>query len=334
MKKPILLSGIQPSGQLILGNYIGALKHWVAMQDSHDCLFMLPDLHTITVRQDPADLRERCYNFLALYLACGIDPNKSIVFMQSHVPAHSQLAWILSCYTQMGELNRMTQFKDKSKQHASNINAGLFSYPTLMAADVLLYGTDLVPVGEDQKQHLELTRDIALRFNHLYGDIFTVPDPCIPKIGARIMGLQEPTKKMSKSDTNEANIIAILDPPEKIRQKIKRSVTDSEASIYFHSKAKPGVSNLLTLYSVLTHTPILEIEKNYTGQGYGIFKQELAEVIIQFLAPIQDLYQNYSKDKKYLSQVFKNGADQARERSYGILNKVQEAVGLIPSYTQ
>ena len=326
----ILLSGIQPSGQLILGNYIGALKHWVAMQDSHDCLFMLPDLHAITVRQDPADLRERCYNFLALYLACGIDPNKSIVFMQSHVPAHPQLAWILSCYTQMGELNRMTQFKDKSKQHASNINAGLFSYPTLMAADVLLYGTHLVPVGEDQKQHLELTRDIALRFNHLYGDIFTVPEPFIPKVGARIMGLQEPIKKMSKSDTNEANVIAILDSPEKIRHKIKRAVTDSEGSVCFNITEKPGVSNLLTLYSVLTNKSIKNIEQDYTGQGYGIFKEELAEVIIQFLEPIQNLYQNYSKDKKYLQKIFQKGAEQARERAEILLNKVHEAVGLIP----
>ena len=328
-KKPILLSGIQPSGQLILGNYIGALKHWVAMQDSCDCLFMLPDLHTITVRQDPVALRERCYSFLALYIACGIDPDKSIIFLQSHVPAHSQLAWILSCYTQMGELNRMTQFKDKSQQHASNINAGLFAYPTLMAADVLLYGTNRVPVGDDQKQHLELARDIALRFNHLYGDIFVVPEPLIPQLGARIMGLQEPNKKMSKSDANEGNYIAILDPAEKIHHKIKRAVTDSEGSVRFDVSAKPGVANLLTLYSVLTERPIQEIEAQYVGKGYGIFKEELAEIVAAFLLPIQQRYHALRDDQNQLRTIFQRGAEQARERARPLLNKVHEVLGFI-----
>lgn len=328
-KKPVLLSGIQPSGQLILGNYIGALKHWVLMQDRCDCLFMLPDLHTITVRQNPAELRERCYSLLALYLACGIDPDKSIVFMQSHVPAHSQLAWILSCYTQMGELNRMTQFKDKSQRHEHNINAGLFAYPTLMAADVLLYSTDLVPVGDDQKQHLELARDIALRFNHLYGDIFVVPEPFIPELGARIMGLQEPNKKMSKSDTNEANFIAILDSAEKIRQKMKRAVTDSEGGVHFDPSTKSGVSNLLTLYSVLTERSISDIETQYSGKGYGLFKEELAEIIVTFLSPIQERYHALHADQNQLQAIFRRGAELARERSRPLLNKVHEVIGFI-----
>ena len=328
-KKPVLLSGIQPSGQLILGNYIGALKHWVAMQDQCDCLFMLPDLHTITVRQDPAELRERCYSLLALYLACGIDSDKSIVFMQSHVPAHSQLAWILSCYTQMGELNRMTQFKDKSQRHEHNINAGLFAYPTLMAADVLLYGTDLVPVGDDQKQHLELARDISLRFNHFYGDIFVVPEPFIPELGARIMGLQEPNKKMSKSDINEANFIAILDSAQKIRQKIKRAVTDSESSIHFDPNNKPGVANLLTIYSVLTKRSIQEIQAQYIGKGYGVFKEELAEVVVGFLLPIQERYHALRADQNQLQTIFRRGAELARERSRPLLKKVYEVIGFI-----
>ena len=330
-KKPVLLSGIQPSGQLILSNYIGALKHWVAMQNRCDCLFMLPDLHTITVRQDPAELPERCYNFLALYLACGIDPDKSIIFMQSHVPAHSQLAWILSCYTQMGELNRMTQFKDKSQRHEHNINAGLFAYPTLMAADVLLYGSDLVPVGDDQKQHLELARDVALRFNHLYGDIFVVPEPFIPKVGARIMGLQEPNKKMSKSDVNKTNFIAILDSPEEIRQKMKRAVTDSEGGVRFDVNAKPGVSNLLTLYSVLTSQSIQEIETQYLGKGYGVFKEELAEVVVGVLLPIQERYHALRADQDQLQAILRRGAELARERAQPLLNKVHEVVGLIPN---
>jgi tryptophanyl-tRNA synthetase len=328
-KKPVLLSGIQPSGQLVLGNYIGALKHWVALQDSCDCLFMLPDLHTITVRQDPAELRERCYSFLALYIACGIDPEKSIIFLQSHVPAHSQLAWILSCYTQMGELNRMTQFKDKSARHESNINAGLFAYPSLMAADVLLYGTNLVPVGDDQKQHLELARDIALRFNHLYGDIFVLPEPLIPELGARIMGLQDPNKKMSKSDVNEGNFIAILDSPEKIRHKMKRAVTDSEGGVHFDSISKPGVANLLTLYSVLSERPIKEIEAQYLGKGYGIFKEELAAILLGFLSPIQARYHVLRADQEKLRKIFQHGASLARARSTLLLNKVHAALGFI-----
>ena len=252
--KPIVLSGCQPSGQLTLGNYMGALKQWVSMQETHDCLYMIVDLHAITVRQDPAKLKEACLDGLALYLACGIDPTRSTLFLQSHVPEHAQLSWVLNCFTQMGELNRMTQFKDKSARNASNINVGLYSYPVLQAADILLYQANEVPVGEDQKQHLELTRDIATRFNNIYGDTFLIPEPYIPEFGARIMSLQEPDKKMSKSDTNPNNFIGLLEEPKKVAKKIKRAVTDSDeqARIYFDWAEKPGVTNLLTLLSLAT----------------------------------------------------------------------------------
>jgi len=290
--KPIVLSGCQPSGQLTLGNYMGALKQWVSMQDDHDCLYMIVDLHAITVRQDPKQLAEACLDGLSLYLACGIDPQKSTLFLQSHVPEHAQLSWVLNCYAQMGELNRMTQFKDKSAKNENNINVGLYSYPVLQAADILLYQADKVPVGEDQKQHLELTRDIATRVNNLYGDVFRLPDPYIPDFGARIMSLQEPEKKMSKSDNNPNNFIGLLEDPKKLAKKIKRAVTDSDeqANIYFNPTEKPGVSNLLTLLSLATGKSIKELEPEYTDKMYGHLKGDVADAVVALLEPIQARY--------------------------------------------
>ena len=260
MTLPTLFSGIQPSGRLTIANFVGAIRNWVQLQDDYDCLFSLVDLHAITVRQDPEQLRERCRQFLCLYIACGLDPERNVMFMQSHVPAHSQLAWVLNCYTYTGELNRMTQFKDKSGKHADNVNAGLYDYPVLMAADILLYGTQLVPVGNDQKQHLELTRNIAQRFNSIYGEVFTVPEPHIPKVGARVMNLQDPTVKMSKSDTVPANYIALLDDPEQVRKKLKRAVTDSGSEVRY-SEDKPGVSNLMSIFSAVTGKDLNAIER-------------------------------------------------------------------------
>jgi len=290
--KPVVLSGCQPSGQLTLGNYMGALKQWVSMQDDHDCLYMIVDLHAITVRQDPKQLAEACLDGLSLYLACGIDPQKSTLFLQSHVPEHAQLSWVLNCYAQMGELNRMTQFKDKSAKNENNINVGLYSYPVLQAADILLYQADKVPVGEDQKQHLELTRDIATRVNNLYGDVFRLPDPYIPDFGARIMSLQEPEKKMSKSDNNPNNFIGLLEDPKKLAKKIKRAVTDSDeqANIYFNPTEKPGVSNLLTLLSLATGKSIKELEPEYTDKMYGHLKGDVADAVVALLEPIQARY--------------------------------------------
>lgn len=328
MTKPILFSGIQPSGQLNIGGYVGAMKPWLALQDEYDCLFCLVDLHTMTVRQDPMLFRNQCYDLFALYLACGLDPEKNTLFVQSHVPAHAELAWILSCFTNMGELSRMTQFKDKSQKQVGNINVGLFTYPVLMAADILLYGTKLVPVGEDQKQHLELARDLAQRFNHYYGEVFSVPEAHIPQIGARIMALQDPTKKMSKSDDNPANSIGLLDPPDVIRKKLKRAVTDSDAEVRYHAD-KPGVSNLLTLYTVATGETVAALESRYAGQGYGAFKQDLAEVIVHLLAPIQQEYQALREDENYLHALLKSGAERALVRAVPVLQKVQEALGLI-----
>lgn len=329
-EKKNILSGIQTSGQLILGNYIGALSHWVRMQDEYNCYFMLADLHTLTVRQDPHKLRERCYDFLALYVACGIDPKKNVLFAQSHVPAHSQLAWVLSCFTQLGELNRMTQFKDKSQQHAANINAGLLNYPVLMAADILLYEAHLVPVGDDQKQHLELTRDLAIRFNHYFGEIFKIPEPYIPPAGARIMSLQEPTKKMSKSDANEQSYIALLDPPDVIRKKFKRAVTDSGSEVYFDPIEKPGVSNLLTLFSIAVAKPISELETIYRAGGYGKFKADVAEAVVDLLLPIQTRYHDIRQDVHFLDSMLKEGALKASAQANKIVERVYDVVGLIP----
>lgn len=330
--KPVVLSGCQPSGQLTLGNYMGALKQWVSMQDDHDCLYMIVDLHAITVRQDPKQLAEACLDGLSLYLACGIDPQKSTLFLQSHVPEHAQLSWVLNCYAQMGELNRMTQFKDKSAKNENNINVGLYSYPVLQAADILLYQADKVPVGEDQKQHLELTRDIATRVNNLYGDVFRLPDPYIPDFGARIMSLQEPEKKMSKSDNNPNNFIGLLEDPKKLAKKIKRAVTDSDeqANIYFNPTEKPGVSNLLTLLSLATGKSIKELEPEYTDKMYGHLKGDVADAVVALLEPIQARYAEIRADRAYLDDVMRQGAEKASARAADTLAKVYKAVGFIP----
>jgi tryptophanyl-tRNA synthetase len=333
MPKPIVLSGCQPSGQLTLGNYMGALKQWVAMQQSHHCLYMLVDLHAITVRQDPAALREACLDGLALYIACGIDPAKSTLFMQSHVPEHAQLSWVLNCYAQMGELNRMTQFKDKSSKNEHNINVGLYSYPVLQAADILLYQANEVPVGEDQKQHLELTRDIATRFNNLYGDIFTLPDPMIPKQGARIMSLQEPNKKMSKSDSNPNNFIGLLEEPKKLIKKIKRAVTDSDeqARIYYDEKEKPGVSNLLSLLSLVSEKSVEALVPEYEDKMYGHLKSDVADAVVALIEPIQTRFTEIRSDRTFLENTMKHGAEKAQQKAQQTLAHVYEAVGFIPA---
>lgn len=330
--KPIVLSGCQPSGQLTVGNYLGALRQWVAMQDSHDCLYMIVDLHAITVRQDPEKLNQACLDGLALYLACGIDPNKSTIFMQSHVPEHAQLGWVLNCYTQMGELNRMTQFKDKSQKNQSNVNVGLYAYPVLQAADILIYQANEVPVGEDQKQHLELTRDVANRFNNIYGDVFTLPEPCIPKNGARVMSLQEPTKKMSKSDTNPNNVIGLLEDTKKLTKKIKRAVTDSDeqANIYLDYDKKPGVSNLLSLLSATSGRSIESLVPDYTDKMYGHLKGDVAEAVVTLLTPIQSEYSRIRQDLPYLHEVMHQGSAKAREKASDTLAKVYKALGFIP----
>ncbi|XOV79684.1 MAG: tryptophan--tRNA ligase [Aestuariibacter sp.] len=333
--KPIVLSGCQPSGQLTIGNYMGALKQWVEMQDDHDCLYMLVDLHAITVRQEPKNLYDACLDGLALYVACGIDPDKSTLFLQSQVPEHAQLAWIMNCYTQMGELNRMTQFKDKSARNVNNINVGLYSYPALQAADILLYQADKVPVGEDQKQHLELTRDIATRINNLYGEVFTLPDPYIPEFGARIMSLQEPNKKMSKSDDNPNNFIGLLEEPKKIAKKIKRAVTDSDeqARIYFDQTEKPGVSNLLTLLSLATGKTVASLVPEYEDKMYGHLKGDVADAVVALIEPIQARYHALREDRAALDAIMAKGAEQASERAAKTLAKVYEALGFIPKPT-
>ncbi|NMA95118.1 MAG: tryptophan--tRNA ligase, partial [Clostridiales bacterium] len=286
-QRKIIFSGSQPSGLLTLGNYVGALRNWVILQDDYDCIYCIVDLHSLTVRQDPKELRACSRSFLAQYLACGLDPEKSTIFIQSHVSAHAELTWILNCFTYMGELGRMTQFKEKSKIHSDNINAGLFTYPVLMAADILLYQTDLVPVGEDQKQHLEITRDIAERFNNIYGDVFTVPEGYIPKVGARIMSLQDPTSKMSKSDENPNSFIGILDDPDTIMRKFRRAITDSDTEIRYDEQDKAGISNLMSIYSCMTGKDFDEIEKEFVGKGYGDFKTAVGESVIEVLKPIQ-----------------------------------------------
>ncbi|MDP5030625.1 MAG: tryptophan--tRNA ligase [Paraglaciecola sp.] len=331
MTKPIVLSGCQPSGQLSIGNYIGALRQWVGMQDDNECLYMLVDQHAITVRQEPKELHKACLDGLALYIACGIDPAKSSIFIQSHVPEHSQLAWIMNCYAQMGELNRMTQFKDKSAKNISNINVGLYSYPALMAADILLYQANVVPVGEDQKQHLELTRDIATRFNNVHGDIFTIPDPYIPEFGARVMSLQEPTKKMSKSDDNPNNFVGLLEAPKVISKKIKRAMTDSDeqARIYFDVAEKPGVSNLLSLLSCASNRSIDSLVPEYEGKMYGHLKTDVADAVVALLEPIQQRYAALRDDRTELDRIMRIGAEKAREKAATTLAKVYEAVGFV-----
>ena len=324
-KKKVVYSGIQPSGMLTLGNYVGAVRNWGKMQEEFDCIYCVVNMHAITVRQEPAVLRRRTLETYALLMACGIDPAKSILYVQSHVPEHAQLSWALNCYTYMGELNRMTQFKDKSEKHPDNINAGLFDYPVLMAADILLYQADLVPVGADQKQHLEITRDIAERFNNLYGEVFTVPDGYIPKVGARIMSLQEPERKMSKSDENENGYIALLDPPDVITRKIKRAITDSDTENAIRvAPEKPGVSNLIGIYSVLTEKTTQQVEEEFAGKGYGAFKPAVAETIVETLKPIQDKYQAYLSDKAQLEALMKDGAEKAAAIARRTLRKVYQ----------
>ncbi len=329
--KPIVLSGCQPSGELTIGNYLGALKQWVDMQDTHDCYYMLVDQHAITVRPDAVALRNAVLDGLALYLACGVDPEKSTIFIQSHVPEHSQLSWVLNCYTQMGELNRMTQYKDKSRKSEANMNAGLFTYPVLMAADILLYRADRVPVGEDQKQHLELARDVAIRFNNIHGDLFTVPEPYIPEQGARVMSLQDPTKKMSKSDTTTGNFIGLLEDPKKITKKIKRAVTDSdeEANVYYDVAEKAGVSNLLTLLSCATGRSIDSLVPDYEDKMYGHLKGDVAEAIVAMLEPIQEKFHQYRKDQAFLDEVMRQGAEKASAHASTVLASVYDAVGFI-----
>ncbi|RWR02463.1 tryptophanyl-tRNA synthetase [[Pantoea] beijingensis] len=331
MSKPIVFSGAQPSGELSIGNYMGALRQWVQMQDDFNCIYCIVDLHAITVRQDPAALRKATLDTLALYLACGIDPAKSIIFVQSHVPEHTQLGWILNCYTYFGELNRMTQFKDKSARYEENINSGLFSYPVLMAADILLYQTNQVPVGEDQKQHLELSRDIAQRFNALYGDIFKVPEPFIPKSGARVMSLLEPTKKMSKSDDNRNNVIGLLEDPKSVVKKIKRAVTDSDEPpvIRYDVKQKAGVSNLLDILSGVSGKTITELEQEFEGKMYGHLKGAVADAVSGMLSELQERYHRYRNDEAYLEQVMRDGAQKARAHAQETLKKVYEAVGFV-----
>jgi len=332
MSKPIVLSGVQPSGELSIGNYMGALRQWEQMQDDYDCQYCVVDLHAITVRQDPAALYEATLDALALCLAVGVTPEKSTLFVQSHVPEHAQLGWILSCYTQMGELNRMTQFKDKSQRNADNINCGLFSYPVLMAGDILLYGANQVPVGHDQKQHLELARDIANRFNNLYGDTFVVPEPYIPPVGARVMSLQDPLKKMSKSDDNRNNVIGLLEDPKAITKKIKRAVTDSEdpARIVFDIANKPGVSNLMGIMSGVTGKSLDQIEAEYTDKMYGHLKKDTAEAVVAMVEPLQARYKEYREDRAFLDQVMSAGAEKASARASVVLKKVYEAVGFVP----
>ncbi len=328
-KKPVIFSGIQPSGTLTLGNYIGALRNFARLQDDYDCIYCIVDEHAITVRQNPADLLRRCMELAAIYIASGIDPQKALIYCQSHVSGHAELGWILNCFTYMGELNRMTQYKDKCAKHADNINAGLFTYPVLMAADILLYQTNLVPVGVDQKQHLELCRDIAQRFNAIYGDVFTIPEAYIPKVGAKIMSLQEPTRKMSKSDPEET-FISLLDGPDAVRRKIKRAVTDSDGEIRFDPENKPGVSNLLSIMSALGAGSIEALTDELQGQGYGTLKTRTADCVIAALEPLQAEYRRLIADKAYLQSVLDENARTATYLANKTLRKVQKKVGFAP----
>ncbi len=326
-RKKRIFSGIQPSGELTLGSYLGAIKNWVALQDEYECLYCIVDMHAITVRQDPALLRRRSVAQLAQYVACGLDPKKNIMFIQSHVPQHAELGWILGCYTQFGELSRMTQFKAKSQQHADNITAGLFTYPVLMAADILLYQADLVPVGEDQRQHVELCRDIAQRFNGLYSDTFVLPEAFIPKMGARVMSLGDPTSKMSKSDPD--GCVFLMDKPEDILRKFKRAVTDCEAAVKFDRENKPGISNLLTVYCAATGKTLAEAEAAFADQGYGVFKPAVGEAVVELLRPIQDEANHLMSDKAYLESIYKEGAAHAQYLANKTLSKVQRKIGFV-----
>ena len=328
-RKKVIFSGIQPSGDLTLGSYMGAIKNWVALSDEYECYYCIVDMHAITVRQVPADLRRRALSQLAQYIACGLDPKKNTLFIQSHVPAHAQLGWVLDCYTMFGELSRMTQFKDKSAKNADNINAGLFTYPALMAADILLYQADLVPVGGDQKQHVEICRDIATRFNGLYGDTFKLPDPYIPKVGARIMSLTTPTSKMSKSDKDQNGCVYMLEKPEDILRKFKKAMTDSDACVRFDPENKPGVSNLMQIYSVATGRDYAAIEAEFAGQGYGSFKTAVGESVVELLRPIREETERLLADKAYLESVYRAGAEKAAYVANRTLSKVYKKVGFL-----
>lgn len=327
-KRKVIFSGIQPSGVFTLGNYLGAIVNWTRLQHEYDCCYCVVDLHALTVRQDPRDLRKRTVESLALLLACGLDPELNTIYVQSHVPAHAELAWILNCYTYMGELGRMTQFKEKSRKHSENINAGLFAYPALMAADILLYQADLVPVGADQKQHLELTRDIALRFNALYGDVFTVPDAYIPKAGARVMSLQDPESKMSKSDENPNGYVSLTDPADVIVKKFRRAVTDSDGEVRF-SPDKPGVSNLLNIYCAAAGRTPEQAEAEFSGLGYKELKERVAEAVVEILKPVQAEFARLTADKAYLEGVMRDNAGRAARVAARTLKKVQKKVGLV-----
>ncbi len=326
--KKVIFSGVQPSGNLTIGNYLGAIKNFSAFSEEYKCFYCVVDLHAITVHQVPAELRRRTYETLALYIACGLDPEKNTLFVQSHVPAHAELGWVLDCHTMFGELSRMTQFKDKSAKHADNINAGLFTYPALMAADILLYQTDLVPVGIDQKQHLELSRDIAQRFNGLFGDTFTVPEPYIAKSGMKIMSLAEPTSKMSKSDINQNAVVYILDGKDDIIRKFKRAVTDSGSEIRM-SDDKPGINNLITIYSCFTGKSVSEIEREFEGKGYGEFKLAVGEACADALAPVREKFGLLMNDKAYLEEIMKRGADEASYCARKTMSKVKRKLGFV-----
>ena len=329
--KQIIFSGIQPSGLITLGNYLGALKNWRELQEEYDCFFSVVDMHAITVRQTPAELRRRSRETMALLIACGLDPEKNVMFLQSQVPAHAELTWVLSCYTMFGELSRMTQFKDKSAKNADNINGGLFTYPALMAADILLYQPDLVPVGEDQKQHVELCHTIARRFNGIYGDVFKLPEPFVPKVGARIMSLTNPTAKMSKSENEDTGRILLMDTPETIMRQFKRAITDSDTEncVRFDRENKPGVANLMTIYSAVTGKTFDQIETEFAGCGYGKFKPAVGEAVVETLRPIREEATRLMKDKGYLESVYKAGAEKAGYVAEKTLRKVYKKVGFV-----
>ena len=329
LQKKTVFSGVQPTGKITIGNYLGAIKNWKQLQDDYNCIYCVVDLHSITVNQVPGNLRKNTMDLLALYLACGIDPAKSTVFIQSHVPAHSELAWVLDCNSYVGELSRMTQFKEKSRKHADNLNIGLMNYPVLMASDILLYQTDLVPVGKDQTQHLELARDLAIRFNNKYSPTFVVPEAYVPKVGSKIMSLQDPTAKMSKSDENENSYIALTDTPDEIVRKLRRAVTDSDTVVRY-GEDKPAISNLLTIYSLCSGQSIADAEKQFEGKGYGDFKMSVADAVISVIEPIQNEQKRLLADKAYLESVLKEGADRANYLANKTLSKVYKKVGFIP----
>lgn len=329
MEKKVILSGIQATGDLHLGNYIGALKRFVKMQEEYNCYYMVANLHALTVRREPEELKQNIYKILATYIAAGLDPDKSTIFLQSQVHEHAELGWVLDCYTYMGELSRMTQYKDKSAKHADNINAGLFTYPSLMAGDILLYQTDLVPTGEDQKQHVELTRNIAERFNNLYGETFKIPEPFIEKTGARIMGLQDPTSKMSKSSTLANDTILLIDTPEVIMKKIKKAVTDSEGIVKFDEKNKPGISNLMEIYGTITNKTMDEVEKEFEGENYGTFKVAVANAIIKELEPFQNKYNDLMENPKKLEEIYHKGAEKAAKIASKTMNDVYDKIGIL-----